>query len=166
MIPAADNCNHQDVTVVQEIIHKGLHLIAPRKSAYFTKTKYMNDYTINYEESDYANDPIKTANVKGRYNKQNFEENKQFTSIQKMKDALQAGIQLWDVPCIRETYTEDNDTEEDDESDEEESKESSKMLNTLNSMLSDRKATMKDIKKGFVFFMDQEKRDLKKHIAI
>lgn len=84
-----------------------------------------------------------------------------------MKDALAAGIQLWDVPCIRETYTEDNDTEEDEESsDEEEKKEHSKMLETLSTMLTDRKATMKDFKKGFVFFMDQEKLDLKRHIAV
>ena len=30
MIPMADNCNHSDVTVVQEIIHKDSHLVADR----------------------------------------------------------------------------------------------------------------------------------------
>ena len=76
MIPMADNCNHSDVTVVQEIIHKDMHLDAPRKSQYFTKTKYMNDYSINYEEQEYKDDPRRTANVKGWFNHKNFEENK------------------------------------------------------------------------------------------
>ena len=67
----------------------------------------------------------------------------------------------------KETYTEDNDTEEEEEdSEEEESKGNEKMLNTLSSMLTDRKATMRDLRKGFVFFMDQEKADLRRHIAM
>jgi len=53
MIPMADNCNHSDVTVVQEIVHKGMHLTADKNSKYFTKTKYMNDYSINFIESDW-----------------------------------------------------------------------------------------------------------------
>ena len=119
MIPMADNHNHSDVTVVQEIVHKGMHLVADRTSQYFTKTKYMNDYTICFDEADYADDRERTINVKGRYNKDNFESNKQFTSIPRIKDSLQSGMQLWDVPCIREAYNEDNDTEEESEDEEE-----------------------------------------------
>jgi len=72
------------------------------------------------------------------------------------------------VPCIRETYTEDNDTEESEEEDDEEAKtkSDSDVLNKLNTMLADRKATMRDLRKGFVFFMDQEKKDIKRHQAI
>lgn len=78
------------------------------------------------------------------------------------------GIQLWDVPCIRETYDEDNDTEEDEESDddEEESKEKDRMLANLNNLLTDRKATIRDLRKGFVFFMDIEKRDIKRYVTL
>ena len=75
------------------------------------------------------------------------------------------GIQLWDVPTIREPCTEDNDTEEEEE-DEEETKSHSRELEMLNSMLTDRKATIKDLRKGFSFFMDQEKKDLKRHVAV
>ena len=60
---------------------------------------------------------------------------------------------LWDVPCIREQYIEDNDTEEESE-DEEENKTHHRELEFLSTMLTDRKATVKDLRKGFCFFMD------------
>lgn len=66
---------------------------------------------------------------------------------------------------MRETYDEDNDTEEESE-DEEEAKERTRELEMLSALLTDRKATVKDLRKGFVFFMDAEKKDLKRHIAI
>ena len=74
----------------------------------------MNDYSINFDEEEYADDHERTVNVKGRYNRDNFAANRQFSSVEKTKNALNSGIQLWDVPCIRETYAEDNDTEEDE----------------------------------------------------
>ena len=76
MIPMADNCNHSDVTIVQEIINKEMHLNAEHGTTYFTKTKMMNDYTINFEPWQYENDAIKSANVKGRYSRANYEANK------------------------------------------------------------------------------------------
>ena len=165
MIPMADNLNHSDVTIVQEIVTKAIHINAERKSPYFTKTKFMNDYSICFDDADWQGDHVKTVNVKGRFNQLNFEANKKFTSIQKIKESLDLGVQLWDVPCIREFYTEDNDTEE-ESSDEEEAKEQAKTLDMLSSMLTDRKATLRDLKKGFVFFMDSEKKDIKRHIAV
>ena len=56
---------------------------------------------------------------------------------------------------MRETYTEDNDTEESEEEEEEaKSANDDATLARLNNMLADRKATMRDLRKGFVFFMD------------
>ena len=103
-----------------------------------------------------------TKNVTGRYSRRNYDSNHQFSSVDKIKIALNAGIQLWDVPCIRDYYNEDNDT--DDESDDEE--EEKGQLDSLNALLTDRRATMKDLKKGFIFFMDQEKKDIKRFITI
>ena len=162
MIPMADNCNHSDVTVVQEIVNKPMHLEADTDSSYFTRTKYMNDYSVCFDRSEYEGDEARTKNVKGRYSRRNYFSNQQFASIEKFKAALNAGIQLWDVPCIRDQYTEDNDTEEDSDSEEEQKGD----LDNLNALLSDRRATMKDLKKGFVFFMDQEKKDIKRFIQI
>ena len=48
MIPMADNCNHSDVTIVQEIVNTSMHLTAEAGQSYFTKTKMMNDYSINF----------------------------------------------------------------------------------------------------------------------
>ena len=76
MIPMADNCNHSDVTIVQEIINRQMHLVTEPGETYFTKTKMMNDYSINFDPSQYQNDAIKTANVKGRYSKANFISNR------------------------------------------------------------------------------------------
>lgn len=65
------------------------------------------------------------------------------------------------MPCLRDLYEEDNDTEE--EESEEEDKAS---IDTLSELLMDRKATMRDLKKGFVFFMEQEKKDIKRFIHL
>ena len=40
------------------------------------------------------------------------------------------------------------------------------MLDVLSSMLTDRRATMKDLRKGFIFFIDQEKKEIKKLMAM
>ena len=50
MVPMADNFNHSDVSNVQEIIHRNLHLDIDEENSYFTKTKYMNDYSMVFEE--------------------------------------------------------------------------------------------------------------------
>ena len=76
MIPMADNCNHSDVSVVQEILNHDMHLVANRESNYFTSTKYMNDYSLNYEDSEYKDDSELVKKVTGFYNKQNYDANK------------------------------------------------------------------------------------------
>ena len=50
-------------------------------------------------------------NIKGRYNKANFEENKKYEGLQIIKESLAEGLELWDVPCVREDFAEDNDTD-------------------------------------------------------
>lgn len=74
-------------------------------------------------------------------------------------------MQLWDVPCIRETYTEDNDTDEDEDCPEMH-KQNMEMLKTLHEKFGDRDASIKDIRKGWLYLIEQEKRDLKKIAAI
>ena len=66
MIPMADNCNHSDVSVVQEIVNKKMHLEGDSGTNYFTRTKFMNDYSINFQNEEYEGDQTKTKNVKGR----------------------------------------------------------------------------------------------------
>ena len=164
MIPMADNCNHSDVTVVQEILNKPMHLEADREGKYFTKTKFMNDYSISYADEEYKDDPNHTLNVKGRFSKTNYEANKQFTSIDKIKESLEApNIQLWDVPCIREKYREDNDSEEEDNYTPLSYKDFDK-LNSNGPLVKDLKTQYKLKKRGFMYLIDKEKSELKRKV--
>lgn len=71
-------------------------------------------------------------------------------------------MSIWDVPCIKDLYIEDNQEEEAEEEDEEEMKENAQMLEALSTFLTDRQANMKDLRKGIVFFLDREKKEIKK----
>ena len=72
----ADNCNHSDVTNKKQVVNKKMHPEAELSSKYFTKTKYMNDYSICFDEEDYMGDSQATLNIKGRFNKANFKQNR------------------------------------------------------------------------------------------
>ena len=71
---------------------------------------------------------------------------------------------MWDIACIRDREDEDNDTDEEGGSSDEEDGQSqqAKLLNMMSSLLHSRKANINDLKKGFVFFMEQEKKELKR----
>ena len=102
--------------------------------------------------------------IEGRYIKANFEANQRFTTHEAMRAQLEQGIQLWDIACIRDREDEDNDTDEEGGSSDEEDGQSqqAKLLNMMSSLLHSRKANINDLKKGFVFFMEQEKKELKR----
>lgn len=70
----------------------------------------MNNYQVNYPEHPNS-DNIK---ITGSFNKANYETNKRFSAVSTLKAELAAGTQLWDLPCIRDNFKEDNDTEEED----------------------------------------------------
>ena len=69
MIPFADCFNHGNNDNTFELVSTGLHLNANESSPYFTKYKYMNDYSALFPD---ANNSLA---VKGRFNKQNFAAN-------------------------------------------------------------------------------------------
>ena len=46
MIPMADNLNHADVYMTSEIFSTSLHKAADTNSAYYTKNKFMDDFSI------------------------------------------------------------------------------------------------------------------------
>ena len=68
---------------------------------------------------------------------------------------------MWDIACIRDKLEEDNDTEEESSEEDEDNEEQAKLLKAMSSLLHSRKANVNDLKKGFVFFMDQEKAELR-----
>ena len=75
-------------------MHTEKHFEADKSSKYFCKTKYMNDYSINFEPSQYSDDAPNNAaiNVKGRFNRENYAANRQFASTEKIKQCLATGI--------------------------------------------------------------------------
>jgi len=128
----------------------------------------MNDFSIAFDEKDYIGDEHMTKNVKGRFNRANYEANKQFASVKKIKEALAVNIQIWDVPCIREAYTEDNDTDEDEEEAEgdKDIKKYFLLQKLVESMGVQSKAISRSFKKGVVSFMEEERRALRRHQVI
>ena len=147
-----------------------MHLEIDEENSYFTKTKYMNDYSMVFteeleklegDESEAAK--LKKLNIKGRFNHENYEANKRFSSIEAFQEQVDSGIQLWDIAAIRDKYTEDNDTDDEQSSEEEDDgTEQQKLLRMMDQLLQNRKANINDLNKGFVFFMDQEKAQIKK----
>ncbi len=72
MIPMADNLNHKDVSITSEVVNKSLHVEANEDSKYFTKTKFMNDYSLLFSDNEIQGNEL---NVKGRLNAENYEHN-------------------------------------------------------------------------------------------
>ena len=77
MIPMADNVNHADTNVIFEMICKSMQLEAELNPGYFSKSKFMNDYSsIFARDGDKLRGDFDLINVNGRFNKESFELNK------------------------------------------------------------------------------------------
>ena len=75
----------------------------------------MADYSICYDdETEKA-----TQEVRGNLHQANFEANKMYTSLDKVREALEAGTQVWDLPYLREKYRDDDYESDGDEDDDE-----------------------------------------------
>ena len=160
----ADNMNHSDVNVICEIITKSFHLEADEESQYFTKTKYMNNYSVIFDKSEIKHDND-YFNIFGRFSKENFKENQKLYSIDEF--AMHSTTkQIWELPWIKDAFHEDNDTDEDEDydseyDDEEDEEANLGMMNMLQSMMSvnGSKKVLKEIKRGggLKFFINKEK---------
>jgi len=73
MIPMIENLNHSDTDVTHEFVSKSMHTNPPAHPAYFTHSKYMNDYNFLYTRIE-LEDPS-FAPTKGLLNKTNYEAN-------------------------------------------------------------------------------------------
>lgn len=68
----ADNLNHSDVNVLCEIVTNSLHKEPNEKSNYFTKAKFMNDFSLAFSDKEIKEFP----DIKGRFSKENYQYNK------------------------------------------------------------------------------------------
>ena len=66
MIPMADNFNHSDMSIINETINLDMQKKYDKKSKYFTKDKFMNNYLGAFSEEDAK---IYTESIVGRLNK-------------------------------------------------------------------------------------------------
>lgn len=83
MIPMADNLNHSHMTIINETINKSMQKACDPKSKYFTRDKFMNDYSAIFNEEELKKHGL---NLTGRFNRQKFEENVKLYSLDTWKD--------------------------------------------------------------------------------
>ena len=50
IIPMADMMNHSDIEVWHELFNKSLHLQDKNSESYYTRCKFMNDYSNIYDK--------------------------------------------------------------------------------------------------------------------
>lgn len=125
MIPMADNMNHSHATCVNETIHKGFQAnFEPKKPwggvprRYFTRDKFMNDYSQIYGEIDIARNPVNILG--GRFSRENFNKNIQKYSVETWVGEYSRDVPVWEMTYKEEDWDEDNDTEEEEDEEEEE----------------------------------------------
>ena len=127
LIPMADMLNHSDIDVQYEVFNKRLHLIDKQNTAYYTRSKYMFDYSYLYSKEELesiSKDERQALNVKGRFNQFNFRANqKRYQSTESFAQQVELGIRLWDIPWVNQRYEQDNDTEDEDDEEEDEEEE-------------------------------------------
>lgn len=69
MIPMADNHNHSHITVINETICKPLQIQGDSKSKYFTKDKFMNNYSDIFSPDEIQASPY---NITGRFDREKY----------------------------------------------------------------------------------------------
>jgi hypothetical protein len=78
MIPMADMLNHSSIDVQYEVFNRSLHPKDVQAGHYFTRSKYMNDFSCLYnkqELEEISKDERVKLDVKGRFNEVNFRAN-------------------------------------------------------------------------------------------
>jgi len=159
MIPMADNLNHSHGTCINETIHTTFHLKytgdKPHHGGvpkhYFTREKFMNDYSAIFSEQEIQQSPINTLG--GRFSRDNFNRNIEKYSLDTLRKEVDSKM-LWDMTWKEDDVSEDNDTEE-EESEEEDYLEDDEYLKRISQKKSEGKINeLINPKKGFKFFIE------------
>jgi hypothetical protein len=161
MIPMADNLNHSHGTCVNETIHTKFHIMytgdkphhggVPKR--YFTREKFMNDYSAIFSESDIEKSSVNILG--GRFSRENFNKNIAKYSLNTLRSEADNKM-LWEMTWKEDDCSEDNDTEE-EESEEEDDLEDDAYLQHLNQKKQEGKINeLINPTKGFKFFIEQE----------
>lgn len=146
MIPMADNLNHSHITVINETVHRTLHIEGDQHTKYWTRDKFMNDYSELYSHEEITKTP---ANIMGRFNRETYRKNVLKYSLEAWQENIKSQ-QIWELDYKEEDYDEDNDTSEEEEEDE-----------VLEIGEESKGKVTKDLlnpRKGFRFFIQEEQK--------
>jgi hypothetical protein len=77
----------------------------------------MSNFTIVFEKG-HKEETQRT--IQGRFSHRVCDELVKLFSVESVKKSLEAGKQLWQIPYLKDSFDEDNDSEESDEEEEEE----------------------------------------------
>ena len=172
MVPMGDNFNHYHYNVQDTLINKPEHLAATAESPEFIMEKYMNNYSILFQQEllELAKNASGKSvdmqlNIRGRFIKEHYEANLQFSEYDSLKKAIESTENLWDVPRLKEHWerTKEFDPVESDDDEEEEFSEEMDRIGQMlgQDVLEQTKLNVSEIKKGFAHFVRIQKKRIK-----
>jgi hypothetical protein len=134
------------------VFNKELHPKDKAAGSYFTRSKYMNDYSHLFSANEIDSlykDERQKLNIRGRFNVINFRANQnKYWNCATFAEKAKHGIRLWDIPWIRRRYEQDNDDTDEDESEEEEKNDNSQQPNLAKEIMKQAESLKKGPKQG------------------
>ena len=104
-------------------------------------------------------------NIRGRFIKEHYEANLQFSEYDSLKKAIEDSLFLWDVPRLKEYWerTKEFDPVESDDDEEEEFQEEIDRIGQMlgQDVLEQTKLNVSELKKGFAHFVRIQKKRIK-----
>ena len=100
MVPMGDMYNHYHYWAETVFVVKRLQLSKVQDSDYFKKSEFMNDYSQFFqpdlqqlaEEANSGERSVQEWNVRGRFIRENYDENLQFQSLDSFKKLIEDGV--------------------------------------------------------------------------
>ena len=134
--------------------------------------KYMNNYSILFQQEllELAKNASGKSvdmqlNIRGRFIKEHYEANLQFSEYDSLKKAIESTENLWDVPRLKEYWerTKEFDPVESDDDEEEEFQEEIDRIGQMlgQDVLEQTKLNVSELKKGFAHFVRIQKKRIK-----
>ena len=168
MVPMSDMYNHSHFEADLRCIVKRLQLTAGPKSGYFTRSKFMGDYSFIFwsELQELAAaakseaGAVTEANIRGRLVRENYEKNQQYQSLAECKKMIEQGVCVWDVPRLQEPWERQGTKEESDSEDSEDEEEQTAIITKMMGELMVLDLDVKVLAKGFDYMMKRELKEI------
>ena len=161
LIPMADNLNHSSVDVTNELVSFDLQLEGDKNESYYRISKFLNDYTPLFKNKGMTDEEIEKQkmNIKGRFDRALYKQNCEALGTENIRLNLAVGNHIWNIPFLKDTYDEDNDSDDGSSSEEEEGE-----AIVIEDGQQKKQVTLKD-KHGLEYFIQKEKEALANRAA-